>query len=253
MINLYKKIGETPLECLDRFREHNPEYKDASLSYAGRLDPMAEGVLLVLAGEENKKREKYLSLDKEYSFEVLFGFETDTYDILGRVSKSSEVSKLRKISKENIKEILETFKGKMIQKYPAYSSKTVLGKPLFEWARSEKLNEIEIPSREVEIHSMVLENHRMIGKEELRNFIKERIALVRGDFRQKEIIALWSNVLNTSKVRKFPVARIYLKCSSGTYARSLAHSLGERLEIGALALSIVRTKVGNWSLEGNIR
>ena len=53
------------------------------MTYAGRLDPMASGLLIVLAGEETKNKEKYLNLDKEYLFEVLFGFKTVTYDFLG--------------------------------------------------------------------------------------------------------------------------------------------------------------------------
>ena len=56
-IKLYKEKGETPLERLDRFREENPEYGEVKLSYAGRLDPMAEGVMLILIGDENKERE----------------------------------------------------------------------------------------------------------------------------------------------------------------------------------------------------
>ena len=70
-LTIYKNEGETPLECLERFRVEQPIYKDAVLSYAGRLDPMAEGVMLVLVDEENKNREKYLSLDKTYEVEIL--------------------------------------------------------------------------------------------------------------------------------------------------------------------------------------
>jgi tRNA U55 pseudouridine synthase TruB len=49
VLKLYKNVGETPLECLERFRVENSEYKDVPMTYAGRLDPMAEGVLIVLA------------------------------------------------------------------------------------------------------------------------------------------------------------------------------------------------------------
>ena len=89
IILLNKKEGETPLEALDRFRMANPKYKDEKMTYAGRLDPMASGVLLVLVGEEIKQKDKYLALNKEYEFEILFGFATDTYDILGKVVHSN--------------------------------------------------------------------------------------------------------------------------------------------------------------------
>ena len=291
MLNVYKNIGETPLECLNRLRGQYPEYKDVPLSYAGRLDPMAEGVLLVLVGEENKKREKYLSLDKEYTTDILFGFATDTYDVLGlsKVSpdpvpiSSKEIEDPRsrkagsgrdrgssifsrknrdkvslpaqtgKVSENKIKEILEALTGKMIQKYPAYSSKPVEGKPLFEWARSETLHTIEIPSQEVEVYSIVLQNYRMISKKEFNKLIKEKINLVKGDFRQKEILQCWEKILDKSKTKNFPVAQINIKCSSGTYVRSLAHSLGETLGTGALTLSIKRIRVGQWDIKDSIR
>ena len=121
------------------------------MTYAGRLDPMASGLLLVLAGEETKNKEKYLALDKEYEFEVLFGFATDTYDILGKISSSArqglaEELTQAKLEKE-IKQNLKYFTGKFIQKYPIYSSKTVKGKQLFEYARGGA--DVELPGREV--------------------------------------------------------------------------------------------------------
>src|SRR5690606_34034568 len=86
ILKLYKNLGETPLECIERFRAEHPEYAETKMTYLGRLDPMAEGLLLVLAGN-TKDREKYLALDKTYEFEVLWSFETDTYDTLGLVSE----------------------------------------------------------------------------------------------------------------------------------------------------------------------
>ena len=71
VILLNKKEGETPLEALEVFRKRKTkqkkEYKDVKMTYAGRLDPMAEGLLIILTGEECKNKEKYLVLDKEYA------------------------------------------------------------------------------------------------------------------------------------------------------------------------------------------
>ena len=131
-ILLLKPVGETPLECLKRFKIENPEYQSLPMTYAGRLDPMAEGLLLLLVGEECKKKDDYLYLPKEYEIEVLFGFETDTRDILGKIMKVENKSEI--FSKEKISETLEFVKN-LPQKYPAYSSKTFEGKPLWQWAR----------------------------------------------------------------------------------------------------------------------
>src|ERR1035437_1661782 len=90
IITLYKNKGETPLECLERFKKDNPEYEKERMTYAGRLDPLAEGLLIVLYGDEIKNKEKYLGLDKEYEVDILFGFATDTYDVLGKVTKVAE-------------------------------------------------------------------------------------------------------------------------------------------------------------------
>ena len=66
VINIYKPQGWTPLRTIVELKKLNKKYKDATISYAGRLDPMAEGVLLLLVGEENKKRKKYQDLTKVY-------------------------------------------------------------------------------------------------------------------------------------------------------------------------------------------
>src|SRR6185436_8316630 len=85
VLRLCKNLGETPLACIERFRSERPEYAKTNMTYLGRLDPMAEGLLLVLAGN-TKDKQQYLDSDKAYEFEVLWGFETDTYDILGLVT-----------------------------------------------------------------------------------------------------------------------------------------------------------------------
>ncbi len=80
-----KHLGETPLQALDRLRIEQPEYQKATLSYAGRLDPMAEGLLLVLVDDECKHSQDYFGFDKDYEATILFGFDTDTHDILGKI------------------------------------------------------------------------------------------------------------------------------------------------------------------------
>lgn len=50
-----------------------------------------------------------------------------------------------------------------------------------------------------------------------------------------------------------PVARFAIECSSGTYIRSLAHEMGERLGCGAHLSQITRTAVGEFSSEQAIQ
>ena len=107
IIILNKKEGETPLESLENFRSKNSKYFNLPMTYAGRLDPMASGLLLILAGEEVKNKEKYLNLEKEYEFEVLFGFSTDTHDILGKVISVRKVLAEKKEIEKEIKKHLK--------------------------------------------------------------------------------------------------------------------------------------------------
>lgn len=48
IVNLFKSIGQTPLDTTKEFKKQYPAYKNVTLGYAGRLDPMEEGVLLAM-------------------------------------------------------------------------------------------------------------------------------------------------------------------------------------------------------------
>ncbi len=242
---LDKKRGETPLECLNRFKKDNPEYKDDKMTYAGRLDPLASGLLLVLVGEECKNKEKYLGLNKEYEVDVLFGFATDSYDVLGKVVNVIDDLVVVDV---NYKKILTNFLGKFSQKYPAFSSKTVGGEPLFALAKSGGISEDEIPTKDVEIKSIELLNERSISKSDLEKFVKDSIALVSGDFRQEEILEFWNEAIKNTGQKEFKVISIRVSCTSGTYMRSLANEIGKKVAVPALALNIKRTKVGDYIL-----
>src|SRR3990167_742701 len=153
-LNLFKKLGEPPRERLERLRVQKPHYEHEVLSYAGRLDPMAEGVMLCLVGSANKRREAYLELSKEYVFDVLFGFSTDTYDVLGRAIETGDPAT---ITRGLVRKGLNEFRGHIEQDYPPYSSKTVEGKSLFEWARNNALSALVMPSRSVTIRHIDIE------------------------------------------------------------------------------------------------
>ena len=122
-----KKIGQTPVSVLDDFKRNNLLYKEKKMTYAGRLDPMAEGKLLILVGDKCKEKEKYLNLDKEYEFEILLGLKSDSKDLLGIAKKDLH----QYFNFSEIQKKLERFVGEREMEYPVFSSKTVKGKPLF--------------------------------------------------------------------------------------------------------------------------
>lgn len=239
---LYKKLGETPLECILRYKAETGETR--VMTYAGRLDPVAEGGLLCLIGDECKNKAKYLTLNKKYIFEILVGFSTDTHDLLGL----TEVTPLENLSEIDSKLLysLQSFIGKQHQVYPAYSSKTVNGVQLHNLARADKLGDIDLPSREVEIFELKLCGTRSIYGKELLNNILNKIDLVKGDFRQEQIKEKWKSVLNESI--SYEICKIEMHCSSGTYVRALIRDLSKKIGIPMCANSIKRTAVGDFVL-----
>lgn len=237
-----KKIGETPLEALEVFRKKNKIDKTIPITYAGRLDPMASGLLILLIGEECKKKDKYLCFDKEYEFQVLFGFSTDTYDILGKVIKEFFFINKKEDLENKIISNLKFFKGKIIQKYPLYSSKTLDGKPLFNYARRDQ--KVRLPEREVHIKYLKFLNIKKISSRTVLRDIQIKVNKVKGDFRQKEILKIWKKKLK--KDNTFFIANFKAKVSSGVYIRSISNDLGEKIGMPALAYNIKRVKIGKY-------
>lgn len=276
---VYKPFGFTPLQVLDLLRENHVEYKNQKLSYAGRLDPMAEGVMLVVTGEENKTKQKYLELPKEYEFEILFGVATDTGDILG-LSKTKKYKNLDFGDfKNKLRKILPDFLGRKNQTYPAYSSPLIAGKSEFE-------KEVEIFSLKLVsvkqvtlliLKKTILTKLKRFSKIQIENPIRSShealnlrfVPLVwpstprpvtrhpasNGvkDFRQDRIIKTWEKFFKETGRNNFMVAKLKVTCSSGTYVRVLAEAIGKKLDMPACAFSIKRTKVGDWSLGKSLK
>ncbi len=245
VIPVWKPVGWTPLKAVVEHKKKDSELSKLKISYAGRLDPMAEGILILLIGNENKKRHEYEDLEKMYESEIILGISTDSYDGLGIIEKTVQ----EKVAKKEIEKQLETFSGKQKQKYPPYSSKAVKGKPLYWWARNKKLDEIEIPERDIEIYSIKLLNYENIRASDLVKNIIEKVKLIEGDFRQEEVISNWKNFEKENKDNQFIKIKIKVSTSSGTYVRGIASDLGDRLRSKAFAFSITRTKVGKFEKE----
>ena len=234
---IYKQLGETPLEALERVRAEEGIAADVPMTYAGRLDPAAEGVLIVLAGEECKNKDAYLSLPKTYLAEILLGVETDTYDLLGMPSLAP---KFPLPSLAPIAEFIDSKLGWQMQPYPPYSSKPVDGTPLHAHARAG--NTVDLPEHEVELISYEDLSVDMVEKEEVLLRVGELVSAVTGDFRQKDITLGWAEL---DMPEKLPIISVTLSVSSGFYVREFAHDLGAALGTGACLYSLVRTQVGN--------
>lgn len=230
VINAEKLEGETPLELIDRLRAEGRISQEEKATYAGRLDPMASGAMIILTGDDVHRKEEFMGLDKEYEVEILFGFATDSYDILGRVATVGRPTSSRTWMSD-VQVALQSFVGKFTQEYPRYSSKVI--------AMSEVPD--EMPTKEVEIYQIDYLGMYEVSGLELLARTQERIAKVKGDFRQREILDIWQKCFTGSHTT-YMIVKFLCRCGSGTYMRSLAHELGKKLGVPALAYGINRTK-----------
>ncbi len=246
MFTIYKKIGETPLSALERVRQNKGISESVPMTYAGRLDPLAEGLLLILTGEECKEKEAYTNLSKTYEFEILSGIGTDTYDVLGLVV-DTDVDQT--ITHNAVEAYLEENKKTIIQNYPPYSSKTFKGKQLHQHAREGNLPEM---THEVTLFGYSFLGERKSTGAEILGTILERIALVEGDFRQEDIKEKWRDVLKENKEALFQITRWKIQVSSGFYVRQLVHDISKRLHIPLVTFHINRTAVGEYDTTDTI-
>lgn len=252
-ITLTKPLGKTPLECIEAYKEEHPQMHSVPMAYAGRLDPMAEGKLLVLVGEECKKQEQYHALDKEYVFEILFDIASDTADVLGITSSCGQTA----MHKHQLALILDDLKGSITLPYPHFSSKTVHGKPLHTWKLEGMIDQIEIPTKSSTIHSLSLINVRTTDLATILQEVKSKIGQVTvvteerkalgNDFRRADVLAAWETLYGAiGNERTYTIAKVRCIASSGTYMRTLAEVIAQRAGTCGLAYSIKRTTIGTY-------
>lgn len=238
---IYKEPGETLAVLLARFRLEQDVGADIPVTYAGRLDPMADGLMILLTGEKCKVKDEFLEFDKEYECEVLFGISTDTYDMLGLVTGRQDMDP----DEASIKRAVEIVSKQTDFPYPPYSSKPVDGVPLFTHARNGTLPE-SLPFTKgqiLKIELVGLRQDRLVDVIEKSN---EIIGKVAGDFRQKEILEQWNKYKKDFGDQLVTIAKIKMSVSSGMYVRSISVAIGEVCGGGAVALSITRTRIGEY-------
>lgn len=243
VLNINKPLGITSYDVIRKLKRKYPGEK---IGHAGTLDPLAEGVLVCLIGKQDTKRQsEFMGESKEYEYDVLFGFETDTYDVLGLVQNSHEYD-----VEETTSKIKSNFQiGKIQQKLPPFSASKVRGIPLYRWYLDGRINEVEIPENSIEVISHELVSTEVVTKGEVQTRIFDLVNLVDSRFRKDQVIKKWEEIFRTCSQENFLIATIKAEVSKGAYVRGLAHELGDVLKIGACTLSIKRTRVGDFKIE----
>jgi tRNA pseudouridine55 synthase len=181
------------------------------IGHIGTLDPFATGVLVVCVGKATRLVQFLVGLDKEYLATVRLGFATDTQDLTGKPITPLQSSDA--LSLQELRLTLNEFVGEQMQLPPMFSAKKVGGVVLHKAARAGR--EVEREPVKINLYEIELMND--------------------DSFRA-----------NADGTRDF-VMRV--RCSSGTYVRTLAHDLGKRLGLGAHLAALQRTAIGHFNLK----
>lgn len=194
------------------------------IGHTGTLDPLATGLLILLIGKKyTRMQEQYLKLDKEYICTAQLGLTTDSYDCDGKIVSQVDPGELSAISREAIDSLLPEFTGEIIQTVPGFSAVRVGGRKLYALMREAENSKTDssriienLPKRQVQIYDL-----------ELLEFSSDT--------------TVSSSALVTVSLR--------VRCSSGTYIRSLVHDIGQKLGVGATVIALRRTQIGELSID----
>jgi tRNA pseudouridine55 synthase len=125
--------------------------KERSVGHLGTLDPLATGVLPLVAGSLTRLAQFYTKSDKTYEGVIRFGFATDTYDAEGEPCGAPQSVEL---SSTQVEEIAARFRGTIEQMPPSFSAKKIHGVPAYKLAR--KRREVPLQPVQVEIKELVI-------------------------------------------------------------------------------------------------
>jgi tRNA pseudouridine55 synthase len=212
-----KPAGLTSHDVVARVRRI---LRERRVGHTGTLDPFATGVLVVMVGRATRLAQFLSGALKEYEAVIRFGYATTTGDATGvrldsMEAQNEKAARVQTWSEEEIEAALASLRGEMEQVPPMYSAKKIQGQKLYELARRGL--EVERPPVQVTIHE--LEAVRDDGG-----------ALTRQD--EDGTIQLSIRVV----------------CSAGTYIRTLAESIGERLGTKAHLAALRRTRAGDFKI-----
>ncbi|MBX7219202.1 MAG: tRNA pseudouridine(55) synthase TruB [Blastocatellia bacterium] len=206
-----KPIGMTSHDVVARLRHI---LRNKRIGHTGTLDPFATGLLLICLGHCTRLSQFLTGKDKSYEATIRFGYATTTQDYTGSPITLPKMPE--DLTEEQVQTTLQTFLGLQQQIPPMFSAKKLEGISLHKLARQgQVVFRAAVP---IQIHSL-------------------------------EIVPTEEGKLLRSGERGFPEALVKVSCSAGTYIRTLAHDLGEKLGCGAHLTALRRTRIGPFSLE----
>lgn len=172
--------------------------------HTGALDPLASGVLPICLGEATKLSQLLLDADKAYDTTARLGEIRSTGDAEGEVVATAPVPEP---DSQQLERLLDRFRGEVEQVPPMFSALKLDGKPLYELARQGMSAD--------EIQAVADKKRRVITIHEL----------LLQDVRPQEL-------------------DLSVRCSKGTYIRTLVEDIGQAIGCGAYVSRLHRTQCG---------
>lgn len=202
------------------------------VGHAGTLDPLATGLLLVCIGKATKLAEVLQASEKEYLATVEFGATTSSFDLEQPID---QYFPYEHIDEAAVREVLPQFIGPQDQVPPVFSAKIIGGLRAYEYARNGE--PVELKTNRIEIYDITLEG-----------FTQHNV--MTGDDYAVDPVVRHVHNYHTSSTSDGtrPAATLRIRCSRGTYIRSLARDLGLALGSGAYLTALRRTASGSFRL-----
>ena len=147
---LDKPVGMGSTPCVGKLRWL---YKAAKAGHAGTLDPLASGMLPIALGEATRTVPYVMDGEKTYRFTVSWGSATNTDDLEGEVTETSD----KRPNEQAVLDILDNYTGEIQQIPPKFSAVKINGERAYKLARDGE--EVEIAARTVSIHELNLVEH----------------------------------------------------------------------------------------------
>ena len=224
IIEYNKRVGETMGELLARFKLEYAININSKVAFAGRLDPLAFGKVVMLTDADIYQKDNYCSKTKIYQCNIIEQIQSDTYDILGiPLISSNSFSPLfdKKIDLE------------YEQEYPPYSSQFVsdengVKRPLW-YCTKNNIKYLDTPTKIVKLYAGTKLSEYSINVKELYDLVANRISMVRSQtFRQEEILATWDKLLLSDYFEEnnlITISKWEFQISSGGYIRYLGNRM----------------------------
>jgi len=155
VVLIHKDLNWTSFDVANKVKyllTRRLKLKKLKVGHGGTLDPLATGLMVLCIGKETKNQELYQSDTKEYIAKITLGSTTASYDMETEAIASGS---FEHITKEQIESVLSSsFTGKIMQRPPLYSAKSINGVRAYEMAREGIEHELE--AREVTISKITV-------------------------------------------------------------------------------------------------